>query len=155
MRVSHRRRAAAIGITLAVLAPLAAMAQKAEAPSGSVPIIRDIPLEDWRARVLGRTVHYYIDGEPFGREYYFPDGRGVIFQHVGGTCLEGEWVYREAIAAYCYLWPEAVSCFRHVMRGDETLILPVEPDGSPSLSGPQTVERITPQPLSCGPAVTS
>lgn len=154
MQVSHRRIGGIIGCMTLALGALPLTAQEAD-PKVEAEITRDIPLEEWRDRALGRTVYYSIGGAPFGREYYAPDGRGVVFQHVDGTCLEGEWTYRAEIAAYCYLWPTSVSCFRHVERDGETLILPVETDGSRSAEPAQSVDRIAPVPLSCGPAVTS
>ena len=154
MKVSHPRLRAAIGgiLLLASVAPVTAQQAK---PAPDVPILRDIPLAEWLDRTLGRTVYYSIEGATFGREYYAPDGRSVVFQHVDGTCMEGEWSYQPDISAYCFVWPGALSCFRHVDRGDDTLIIAVEPDGSPKPQTFQDVDRIATVPLSCGPAVTS
>lgn len=158
MSVIRWRQAWLIG-AFAVIATLGSgipgTAQQSDLPDAEEPSIRDIPLREWMDRVAGRTVYYSIDGAPFGREYYAPDGRSVVFQHVGGTCLEGEWFYSPDVRAYCYIWPGSTPCFRHVQQGDETLILSVEPDGTPEPDAPQSVDRIVAVPLSCGPAVTS
>ena len=153
MTVSYRAVICTMAaVMIATLGPVTA--QQVE-PAPKAPALRDIPLDEWMDRTLGRTVYYTIDGAAFGREYYAPDGQGVVFQHVDGTCMEGEWFYREEASAYCFIWPLSLSCFRHVDRNEETLILAVDPDGTPTGDLPQRVERIATVPLSCGPAVTS
>lgn len=154
MQVSDQRQCATIGGTILAIALASTMPVTAQ-DRKSPPVLRDIPVAEWIERAIGRTVYYSIDGTPFGREYYAPDGRSVVFQHASGTCLEGEWTYREDITAYCYIWPNSVSCFRHVETDDGVQILNVEADGSPTLQSVQSVEQIVTIPLSCGPAVTS
>ncbi|WP_316014782.1 hypothetical protein [Roseobacter sp. HKCCA0434] len=116
---------------------------------------RLIPPEEWVDMVGGQTVYYEIEGEPYGREYYAPDGESVVFEHVSGACLEGRWTYFEPLEAYCFAWPGETSCFRHFEQDGARLIQGVEPDGTLDTESLQEVGRIVPVPLTCEPGVTS
>ncbi|MGF1444744.1 MAG: hypothetical protein ACFBRM_00920 [Pikeienuella sp.] len=104
---------------------------------------RLIPGEEWRAMTTGKVVWYAIEGRLWGREFFHPNGTQSIFVASDGTCLEGVWW--EGNGVYCFSY-EGLHCFRHVLRGDQILIV--------SITGGevQTVERITDDgPLACTP----
>jgi hypothetical protein len=122
------------------------------------PGLRDgdafIPEAEWRALSVGQTVFYFIDGQYFGREYYFPDGRAVRFQTASGICLEGFWRFDPSIRAYCFLWPGDRVCFHHVRRGEDILIFAAEPNED-GLWGTQSVEHVEGGGFECDAGFTS
>ena len=129
---------------LAALAALIAAPALAAGPQpGDVPI----PLEEWRAMVEGRTVWYSLDGEHWGKEYFHPGKSSATFLARDGQCVTAPWVYAEGV--YCFAYA-GMHCFRHVRRGEEIVVIPIEGEG-----GEQTVERIDDAPISCEPPLSS
>ena len=122
-----------------ILCAAAASAEEREA---------DIGPDAWRALTEGKTLHYYKDGELFGREYYAPDGDRVIFRFPQGQCAEGRWAYADG--QYCFAYVGELHCFEHVLRGDDIFVKGVE-DGSEQTVG----EIVDNQPLSCAEAIDS
>lgn len=106
---------------------------------------KDAPIgpDDWRELSAGKTLHYYKDGEFYGREYYVNPEGDVVFRFPNGVCAEGRWAYAEG--KYCFLFENQLHCFRHVMRDDEIVVIGDE-DGEE-----QTVEKIVDdEPIGCG-----
>lgn len=121
------------------LSLIAGSAAAAEAP---------IEPDAWRALTEGKTLHYYKDGELYGREYYDPDGRTVVFRFPNGACAEGRWAFAEE--KYCFAYANQLHCFRHVQRGRDIYVIGLE-DGDE-----QKVEKIVDgEPLSCAEAINS
>jgi hypothetical protein len=110
-----------------------------------------IPPEEWRSMTAGKTVYYYIDGQLFGREYYWPGRDMVTFQHVSGQCADARWTWEDG--RYCFYF-DRPHCFAHVQRGTEIVIIPQNPDDGTDLTE-QIVHQIAPLPFSCTPGVTS
>ncbi|MEL6584198.1 MAG: hypothetical protein AAFQ36_10240 [Pseudomonadota bacterium] len=110
--------------------------------------------EEWNDLAAGKTLYYFIDGQFFGREYYGFTGQFVRFQHVSGICFDGQWWHDAEAQAFCFAWPEETSCFHHVARGDEIVVLSAD-QAEDGHWGVQTVEQITPGGFSCDSALTS
>jgi len=126
--------------------------------SAASPLLEDgdtfITVDDWKDRVLGKTVYYFIDGQFFGREYYAQDGQSARFQHVSGACADGTWGYDAATQVYCLAWPSSTSCFHHILRDGATLIIASDPDGEGE-ERPQTVGSIADGGFTCQAGLTS
>lgn len=126
-----------------ITAPLAA-----EQPGA----LEDIAPEEWREMVEGHSVTYNIGGAFWAREAYDPASNAVVIRMADGSCLEGTWNWAEGV--YCFAWRgQGTSCFRHVRRGDDILIIPMV-DGLPS-GAIQTVAGVSDLPVSCGSGLTS
>lgn len=139
-----------IAMCLYLLA-LPVAAQDTQAPQGTAP--RDIPLDEWVERARGNSVHYTIDGQYIGREYYLPDGRSVRYEDAAGNCQDGRWFFKDAV--YCFAWPGDLVCARHLDLGDGRLAFPsVDANGTPI---PDTTQEgtLVPGGFACGPAVMS
>jgi hypothetical protein len=130
-------------LRLAALALLAAPALAAGPEPGDVPI----PLEEWREMVEGRTVWYALNGQHWGREYFHPGKDSATFLARDGQCVTAPWAYAEGV--YCFAYA-GMHCFRHVRRGEEIVVIPIEGDGAE-----QTVERIDDTPVSCEAPLSS
>ena len=112
----------------------------------------DIPPQEWREMVVGHSVTYNIGGAFWAHEAYDPASNAVVIRMADGTCLEGTWSWSEG--EYCFAWRgEGTSCFRHVRRDGEILIIPMV-DGLPS-GQVQTVAGVTDLPVSCGSGLAS
>lgn len=108
----------------------------------------EISPDAWRTLTQGKTLHYFKDGELYGREYYAPDGKSTVFRFPNGLCAEGQWAFAER--QYCFAYGGQLHCFKHIQRGDDIVILGLD-DGEE-----QKVEKIVEnEPLSCGEAVNS
>jgi hypothetical protein len=139
----------ALAFAAACLGPLAGAAQ---AVSQTVEEAVDIPLEEWVAMAMGRTLTYRIGGELWAMERYVPGTNEVMLQFRDGTCLTGTWEY--SAPHYCFHWDgEGTSCFRHARAGEEILIL--ETVGGIDTGAVQTMTDVSDTPLTCGPAVVS
>jgi hypothetical protein len=121
-------------------------------PQDGTTIGQDIPVEEWRAMAMGRTLTYRIDGAIWALEYYYPGTNRVTLQSTGGECMQGTWEYVAPL--YCFNWDiEGTSCFRHLRLGNEIVIVVMQ-DGIETGSL-QTMTGASDVPLYCGPAVTS
>lgn len=123
------------------------LAGPAAASDGDEPI----PLSEWREMTAGQTVYYYIDGQFFGREYYWPGTDMITFQHVSGQCADASWSYEDGI--YCFHF-DRPHCFAHVRRDEKIMIIPQSPAAG-DLQSEQEVRRIAPVPFSCTPGLSS
>ena len=108
----------------------------------------EIEPDAWRALTTGKTLHYWKDGQLYGREYYAPDGKSTVFRFPNGLCAEGQWAFADR--QYCFAYGGQLHCFKHIQRGDDIIILGLE-DGEE-----QKVEKIAEnEPLTCAEAVNS
>lgn len=80
---------------LLVAAPLAA--QEAVAP------------DEFRAFAEGWTLHFELDGAPFGAETYHPGG-GVLWRPEGGQCQAGLWTADGG--EVCFHYDAGGACWR-------------------------------------------
>lgn len=139
-----------LALTAAVVALLPAASQTA--PENRLSEGTDIPVEEWRAMAMGRTLTYKIGGELWALERYFTGTNYVALQLFDGTCLQGTWDYRAPL--FCFHWDgQGTSCFRHVRVGSEILI--VETQDGQDTAMTQEMTGVSDAPVSCGPAVTS
>lgn len=69
-----------------------------------------MPAEAFEALAEGRTLHFTLDGLPFGSERFFA-GRRSLWRYVDGTCAHGRWfgegdaicfVYEDGAAPICW-----------------------------------------------------
>jgi hypothetical protein len=135
-----RRRRALTALALVLAAPLAAMAAGAAEPA---PAEEPIGLTEWRAMTDGRTVHYEIGGQVWGREHFHKGRDSATFVAPDGECMTAPWAYAEGV--YCFAY-QGMDCFRHVRRGGRLFAVPLSGE-----SGAQEIVRITDEPLSCEP----
>lgn len=112
----------------------------------------DIPVEEWRAMAMGRTLTYRINEEIWAFEHYFTGTNYVALQLYDGTCMQGTWDYNAP--HYCYHWEgQGTSCFRHARLGDEIIVIETL-DGIDTAMTQEMIE-VSDAPVSCGPAITS
>ncbi|GIX13570.1 MAG: hypothetical protein KatS3mg118_1529 [Paracoccaceae bacterium] len=136
-------------IRIAVLLAALGCGLASAAPAGAED--QPIPLEEWRRMTEGRTVYYYVDGQFFGREYYWPGTDMVTFQHASGQCADARWDYADGI--YCFHF-DRPHCFAHVRRGERIFVIPrAVPLGGDETE--QEVRRIVAAPFSCAPGLSS
>jgi hypothetical protein len=64
----------------------------------------------------GRTLHFTLQGEPFGAEQYFP-GRRSLWRFVDGTCESGSWRAEGDRICFTYDGDPETQCWRF-MRED-------------------------------------
>lgn len=139
-----------LAMVLAAVMLLAAASQPT--PEDRLAEAKDIPVEEWRAMAMGRTLTYRIDGELWALERYFPGTNAVALQLYDGTCMQGTWDYRAPL--YCYHWEgQGTSCFRHARLGSEILI--IETLGGQDTAMTQEMTGVGDAPVSCGPPITS
>jgi hypothetical protein len=137
-------------LVLAILALLPAASQTS--PETGLDRGADIPVEEWRAMAMGRTLTYRINGDLWALEHYFAGGNHVALQLYDGTCMTGTWDY--VAPHYCFHWDgQGTSCFRHTRLGDEVFVIETL-DGQDSAMS-QEMTGVSDAPVTCGPAVTS
>jgi hypothetical protein len=127
-------------LALAFAAPLAAMSAD---PAERAPADEPIGLDEWRALTDGRTVHYEINGQVWGREHFHKGRDTATFVAPDGQCMTAPWAYAEGV--YCFAY-QGMDCFRHVRRGGRLFAAPIAGSGET-----QEIVRITDEPLSCEP----
>ena len=116
------------------------------------PAAVDIPVEEWSAMAMGRTLTYRIDGAFWALEHYYPGSDRVTLQLYDGSCMQGRWEYTAPV--YCFYWEgQDKSCFRHTRRGGEIIVIENHDGVDTPLT--QAMTAVTDIPLTCGPAVTS
>ncbi|MGB0410479.1 MAG: hypothetical protein ACPGFA_02725 [Pikeienuella sp.] len=77
----------------------------------------------WREMTTGKTLHYYRDGELYGREYYYPDGEKVEFCSADGFHAVGRWAFKDD--TYCFAYFGDLHCFRHLLRDGDIFVVDV------------------------------
>ena len=139
----HRLSTAAVAAILLVL-PAASQTPTDRAVN--------IPVEDWKAMAMGRTLTYRINGELWALEHYFAGTNRVQLQLFDGSCMNGTWDYTEP--QYCFHWDgQGTSCFRHARLGEEILIIEALDGVDTPMT--QSMTAVTDAPLTCGPDAVS
>lgn len=122
----------------------------------SLPVRADdaVPMtgEEWRALVSGKTVEYAIDGQPWVREYYWPDDDVVTMEIIDQDCFEARWEYRPDLATFCF-HNSPTSCFWHIREGDGYYVRSADPGASFGVR--QDVTAIVDTRLACSTAPVS
>jgi hypothetical protein len=138
---------AALAATSILFLPAASLS-----PAERIAQAKDIPVEEWTAMAMGRTLTYRIDGELWAFEHYHPGTDRVTLQLYDGTCMEGRWDYTAPV--YCFHWEgQEESCFRHARLGAEIIV--IENRGGADTPMTQEMTQVSDMPLACGPAVIS
>ena len=135
-------------LALAAIA-LVLLPAASQSPAERIARAEDIPVEEWKAMAMGRTLTYRINGELWAFEHYHPGSNRVTLQLYDGSCLHGTWDYAEPL--YCFHWEgQGTSCFRHARLGDEIIVI----ESLDGVDAPmtQSMTAVTDTPLSCGPA---
>jgi len=117
------------------------------------PAPRDIPRTEWLDRALGNSVHYTIDGEYIGREFYLSDGQTVRYEDAAGNCQDGRWTVKDAV--YCFAWPGSLVCARHLDLGDGRISFPSVDDDGQIIPEETQIGSIVTGGFSCAPGVMS
>lgn len=134
--------AAAIALWAWSVSTAAAQATPTNNPASSAPAV-DVPLEEYRRLLDGRTAYFYLaNGALWGREYYIPGTDRSVFRYPDGRCFEGEW--RVEGGLYCFYYRERPSCWRTVWLGGRLTVFS-------QAGGVQFIDHIADgEPLSCG-----
>jgi len=146
-------RLAGTALALLMAAPSLASPSLAAPPlPGVLADAEEIPVTEWSAMAMGRTLVYRIDGRLWALEYYYPGSDRVALQLSDGQCLTGTWEYTAPY--YCYHWVEqGTACFRHARQDGEIIVIESgSPEGAPAV---QQMSAVTDIPLSCGADLTS
>ena len=138
-------------LALAALA-LVVLPAASQSPAERIARATNIPVEEWKAMAMGRTLTYRINGELWAFEHYHPGTNRVTLQLYDGSCMQGTWDYAEPL--YCFHWEgQGSSCFRHARVDGGILIVETQDGQDTPLT--QDMSGVTDLPLTCGPAVTS
>ena len=101
----------------------------------------------------GRTLHFTLDGLPFGSEQFFP-GRRSLWRTPDGRCETGVWAPRGDAICFVYETTPEAQCWRFTRSGGEIradFMEGGEPDGESVL-----LDRVDDARLDCpGPRVGS
>ena len=140
-----------LNLALAALA-VVLLPAASQSPAERIARAANIPVEEWRAMAMGRTLTYRINGELWAFEHYYPGTNRVTLQLYDGSCLHGTWDYAEPL--YCFHWEgQGTSCFRHARVDGGILIVETLNGHDTPLT--QDMSGVTDLPLTCGSAVTS
>ena len=135
-----------LNLALAALA-VVLLPAASQSPAERIARAANIPVEEWRAMAMGRTLTYRINGELWALEHYYPGTNRVQLQLYDGTCMDGTWDYEAP--HYCFHWEgRGTSCFRHARLGREILI--IESQGGIDTPMTQSMTAVTDTPLTCG-----
>lgn len=119
----------------------------AQPPSDLIAGMTDIPVEEWRAMAMGKTLVYQVGPDLFALERYPLAGNRVELQLNTGECYSGVWDHQGH--TYCFYWDaDRPACFRHMRRDEEIVIVELD-DGAPT-DRTQTMTQITDASLACG-----
>ena len=107
----------------------------------------------FEALAQGRTLHFSLDGMPFGAEQFLP-GRRSLWRFVGGACEPGSW--RAEGEAICFVYDrEPTPMCWHFRREGEGYAAWLVEDGAET-GFRLALDAIGPAPLPCpGPDVGS
>jgi hypothetical protein len=79
---------------------------------GTVAAAQDtLSPDSFGAFAEGRTLHFTLDGLPFGAEQYFP-GRRSRWRFEDGTCEEGVWWGAGELICFRYDGADGAQCWR-------------------------------------------
>lgn len=128
-------------LALTVTMAMAAAAQEPVAPA------------EFESLSQGRSLHFTLDGLPFGAEQFFADRRS-LWRSRDGTCTSGRWQAVGELFCFTYDDAPAPQCWRLARRGGTLTAVFVEDgrEGAPTLE----LARIDGERLDCpGPKVGS
>jgi hypothetical protein len=94
----------------------------------------------------GRTLHFSLDGVPFGAEQYLP-GRRTLWRFEGGPCVAGAWRAEGEAICFRYDGQVAPSCWRLVEERGRLVARLLE--GGAETGFALTLERSETEPLAC------
>jgi hypothetical protein len=66
--------------------------------------------QSFEARSEGRTLHFTLQGLPFGAEQYFP-GRRVLWRFSDGRCQQGRWWDEGTRICFAYEKDDGTQCW--------------------------------------------
>lgn len=129
-RPRARLRPAAVAgavLLLALAVQAAAEAPRATGPAGAAAGgAAPLSAEEFRAFAEGWTLHFELDGAPFGAES-FRDGGRTLWRPEGGACTPGLWT---AVGhEVCFSYGEDRACWR-LWRDARGVIARSSPDGA-------------------------
>ncbi len=75
-----------------------------------------VPPAAFEALAEGHTLHFTLDGAPFGAEQYFP-GRRTLWRYADGLCAEGRWWGSGDSVCFAYDDVEGAQCWRFTRAG--------------------------------------
>lgn len=107
----------------------------------------------FEALTAGRTLHFALDGQPFGAEQFLP-GRRTIWRFQGDLCQPGRWWTEGAAICFSYDGDPTPICWDFRNEGGGPVAEMLE-EGAPS-GFRLTLDRVETAPLPCpGPEVGS
>ncbi|MDV7142496.1 hypothetical protein R3X27_07350 [Tropicimonas sp. TH_r6] len=113
--------------------------------------LADTPLsaEAFDALTLGRTLHFYSEGRPYGAERY-EENREVTWTFLDGECKKGRWYPQEELICFVYEGGHGPQCWSFFARGDGLRALFEDREGETELYDAGETD----EPLSClGPRI--
>lgn len=84
----------------------------------ATPSLAEPPLSPaaFEALAEGRTLHFSLDGEPFGSEQFFADRRS-LWRFADGACQSGGWSARADLICFRYDGAPDLQCWRFGRSG--------------------------------------
>lgn len=123
----------------------------AAAPTASMADI--VSPEAFQALAEGRTLHFSLDGEPFGAEQFFPERRS-LWRFADGSCEPGRWEPQGPEICFVYASDPAPICWLFREHGGRFVAHLTEAGAETGFS--LDLDRVAPEPLPCpGPPVGS
>jgi hypothetical protein len=136
--VSRAVGMAAAALMLALVRPAAADSPLAAGPGSAAPLTA----EEFRSFAEGWTLHFELEGAPFGTES-FGDGGRTLWRPEGGVCTPGLWT---AVGSeVCFFYGGETACWL-LWRDAGGVIARSSPDGDMEVR----VSRRDRAPLDCG-----
>jgi hypothetical protein len=105
----------------------------------------------------GRTLHFTLNGQPFGAEQFFP-GRRTLWRYAEDGCQRGIWRAEGETICFVYETLDEPICWRFLQDGGSHVAALVESAPEPGLATGfrLQLDRIDAAPLACpGPEVGS
>ncbi|MBP7000239.1 hypothetical protein [Amaricoccus sp.] len=132
-------------------APLVALLVAAAASPGLAESV--VAPDAFEAMSVGRTLHFTLDGQPFGSEQFFP-GRRTLWRYAEEGCQRGVWRAEGAAICFAYEGMEGAICWRFLDTGAGHAAALVE--GGAETGFRLKLDHIDAAPLDCpGPEVGS
>lgn len=136
--------------TLLLAALAAALAAPLATPAAAETLV---PPEAFEVMAEGRTLHFTLDGLPFGSEQFLP-GRRTIWRFADAECEYGVWRAEGDRICFSYRSIQGPVCWRFLQAADGFLAAQVEGDAETGLR--LRMSGIETAPLACpGPRVGS
>lgn len=112
-----------------------------------------VPPAAFEALATGRTLHFTLNGRPFGAEQFFP-GRRSLWRYADATCEPGIWAAEGAAICFDYGTGDGPICWHFVETAQGYAARLLEDDRPAGLQ--LELDRISDDPLPCpGPEVGS